>query len=60
MIIDDPYLADADHFIDAEVPCQCLLSFNNKATFRSRTGGPANVRELPADDTPESNKWSTR
>src|SRR6187402_3723583 len=26
---------------------------------RSRTGGPADVRELPADDTPISNRWST-
>src|SRR5688500_6348183 len=26
---------------------------------RSRTGGPANVRELPPDDTPKPNGWST-
>src|SRR3990170_1129515 len=26
---------------------------------RSRTGGPADVRELPPDDTPKPNGWST-
>jgi hypothetical protein len=33
LIIDDPYLSDSDHLIDAEVLCQFLLSFNNKATW---------------------------
>ena len=39
-IIDDPYLADADHLVDAEVPCQLLLSFNNKATWPITDGWP--------------------
>ena len=33
LIIDDPYLSDSDHLIDAEVLCQFLLSFNNTATW---------------------------
>ena len=59
-IVDDPHLADSDHLVDAEVPCQLLAPFNNKATWPITDGWPCNVRELPADDTPISNRWSTR
>ena len=40
LIIDEPHLADSDHLIDAEVPCQFLLSFNNKATWPITDGWP--------------------
>src|SRR5207302_6717364 len=33
-IIDDPHLADPDHLIDAEVPCDLLLLLNKQATGR--------------------------
>jgi hypothetical protein len=40
LIIDDAHLSDADHLIDAEFPCQRLLSFNNKTTWPITDGWP--------------------
>ena len=48
LIIDDPHLADSDHLIDAEVPCQCLLSFNNKATWPITDGWPCKRTRIAA------------
>src|SRR5688500_1813375 len=60
-IVDDPHLSDPDHLIDAEVLRQLPCSpSTTRPPHRLTDGWPCNVREMPADDTPKSNGWSTR